>query len=117
MVEQHDGPLKFETPGYTSDIGGLLHAWLVAYDATGKELYLAKAMTMANAMVTIQKVKYGGNYINTFWGDGAGLDQWVNCHMANATHLIEFGQLLKKKGLFVKVNPDSGKDLDYLKKK
>jgi maltose/maltodextrin transport system substrate-binding protein len=72
----------------------LMDAYGTAYETTGKELYLAKGIAIANAMTVLQKVS-GGNFVNTYWVKSNEWGGWPNCHEYSARKLIEFGETLK----------------------
>jgi maltose/maltodextrin transport system substrate-binding protein len=86
-----------------------IRVYSLAYETTGKELYLAKAVAFANAMTVLQK-ESGGNFVNTYWKkarDGNDWGDWPNCHVYSARTMIEFGNFLKRHRLRISLNPES----------
>ena len=65
-----------------------MDACMAAYRATGKKLYLAKAITMANAHVEIIRLSKG--CIPTWWMPGADAAGWPNCPAISAVSLARF---------------------------
>jgi maltose/maltodextrin transport system substrate-binding protein len=67
-----------------------------AYTATGKEIYLAKARTLANAMTLVQKEANGiyPTYFTLYQKD-----RWLNCDMRSAHVMFFLADEMKKKGL------------------
>ncbi|HUU29789.1 MAG TPA: hypothetical protein VM123_18460 [archaeon] len=61
-----------------------------AYQATGKKLYLAKALSLANSM-TIAQDPDTGRY-PTWWGPGRNAPGWINCAVADAHTMLDFGK-------------------------
>ncbi len=63
------------------------------YEKTGDELYLAKAVALANNMTQIQQ-RYGGRY-RTWWQktDGGWQEDWINCTHYDAVVMHAFGTL------------------------
>ncbi len=88
-------------------------AYRLAYEATGKELHLAKAVAFANAMTVLQK-ESGGAFVNTYWRKAGNLNDWgdwPNCHEYSAQALLRFGEFLRGRGLRVPVaSPDDAGD-------
>ena len=86
-------PSVLEQYAYMVPITGiaanLMAAYQAAYEATGKEIYLAKAASFANAMTVLQK-RNGGEYVGTFWNPGRPGD-WPNVHEYAARALAAFG--------------------------
>ena len=77
--------------------------WQAAYEATGNELHLAKAVAFANAMTAIQK-KSGGDFVSTYWRTGKGDGNWPNCHVGSSRALLDFDVRLKARGMSVPAN-------------
>lgn len=86
-------PSVLEQYAYMVPITGiaanLMAAYQAAYEATGKEIYLAKAASFANAMTVLQK-RNGGEFVGTFWNPGPPGD-WPNVHEYAARSLAAFG--------------------------
>ncbi len=77
----------------------------LAYEVTGKELYLAKSVAFANAMTVLQK-EGGGLFVNTYWRKPINLNDWgdwPNCHEHSARALLRLGDFLRERGLRVPV--------------
>ncbi len=66
------------------------------YEKTGDELYLAKAVALANNMTQIQQ-RCGGRY-RTWWQktDGGWQQDWINCTHYDAVVMHAFGTLCAK---------------------
>ncbi|MCS6851449.1 MAG: hypothetical protein NZ700_09820, partial [Gemmataceae bacterium] len=73
----------------------LMSAYAIAYETTGKELHLAKAVALANAMTVLHKAS-GGGFVNTYWRPDSNWGDWPNCHEYSARKLIQLGELLSK---------------------
>jgi hypothetical protein len=102
VEEQHTGACDFADHAHSSDMTGIMIGYQAIYELTGKELYLAKAVAMANAVTLYQK-ECGGNYAHTPWKTGfAGAFTWPNCHVYNARNLLGFGRMLEERKLRVK---------------
>ena len=71
--------------------GAYLNACRLAHEATGKELYLAKAVSFANAMTVLQ-ARSSGPFVPTGWKPSEGWGDWLNCHVACARALLKFGR-------------------------
>jgi hypothetical protein len=68
---------------------------LQAYLTTHKRLYLAKALSLANAMTVMQKAN-GGSYSAYFTKHPiAQSDQWINCIVYPAEGMIFLGKKMK----------------------
>jgi maltose/maltodextrin transport system substrate-binding protein len=105
VEEQHTGACDFADHAHSSDMTGIMIGYQAIYELTGKELYLAKAVAMANAVTLYQK-ECGGNYAHTPWKTGfTGAFTWPNCHVYNARNLLGFGRMLEERKLRVKVDP------------
>lgn len=65
-----------------------MDACMAAYRATGKKLYLAKAITMANAHVEI--IRRSKGCIPTWWRPGENDKGWPNCPALSAVSLARF---------------------------
>jgi hypothetical protein len=99
------GPWVLEQYAYMVPITGsaanMMDAYAAAYEATGKELYLAKAITFANAMTVILK-KNGGKYVGAFWNsDRPG--GWPNVHQYSARALARLDETLRRRNVRVAV--------------
>ncbi|MCS7016372.1 MAG: hypothetical protein NZM42_09700 [Gemmatales bacterium] len=70
-----------------------MSVYVLAYEATGKELYLAKAVTLANAFTVLQKAS-GGSFVNTYWTPVNTWGDWPNCHEFSARKLLELADFL-----------------------
>jgi maltose/maltodextrin transport system substrate-binding protein len=101
-------PCVLEQYAYMVPVSGsaaiLMDAYRVAYETTGKELYLAKAIAFANAMTVIQK-KNGGDYVGTFWNPG-NPGGWPNVHAYSSSALARLGGMLSTRNLRVPVKTD-----------
>ena len=62
-----------------------------AYEATGKELYLAKAQTLADTLTVLQDPDTGR--YPTYW-DPDEPAIWINCVTSDARVMLELGRLL-----------------------
>ena len=73
-----------------------IESFQVAYEATGKEIYLAKARSLANSM-TIAQDSLTGEY-PTYWEYERRhqLDGWINCATADARAMLGFADFLDK---------------------
>jgi hypothetical protein len=74
----------------------LILSFVAAYEATGKELYIAKAVALANNMTRIQK-HFGGRY-TTWWqtnNQGWTYD-WINCAIFDAEVMMSFHDKIRK---------------------
>jgi maltose/maltodextrin transport system substrate-binding protein len=73
-----------------------IETFQVAYEATGKEIYLAKARSLANSM-TIAQDSLTGEY-PTYWEYERRhqLDGWINCATADARAMLGFADFLDK---------------------
>jgi hypothetical protein len=73
-----------------------IETFQIAYEATGKEIYLAKARSLANAM-TIAQDSLTGEY-PTYWEYERRhqLDGWINCATADARAMLGFADLMDK---------------------
>jgi hypothetical protein len=71
-----------------------MDACMAAYRATGKKLYLAKAITMANAHVKIIRDSKG--CIPTWWIPGKDDAGWPNCPATSAVSLARFASEIAK---------------------
>lgn len=102
-------PAALEQYRYMVPVSGMaaqmMAAFQAAYEATGKELYLAKAAALANAMTVLQKTN-GGSYVGTFWNPG-GPGDWPNVHAYAARALADFGEMLRRRKLRVQVLADA----------
>ncbi|MBN2289668.1 MAG: hypothetical protein JXQ83_10085 [Candidatus Glassbacteria bacterium] len=72
---------------------GFISIFRQAYQATGKELYLAKAVSLANTMTRVQDPQTG--YLPTWWEKNT-LDKfgWINCGIYDARVMWEFGTFM-----------------------
>lgn len=80
----------------------LLKAFQRAYEVTGKELYLAKAVTMANVLTAIQADSRGG-FVGTFWSP-RNPGGWPNVHVYGARVLAGFADLLQQRNMQLKIS-------------
>ena len=73
-----------------------IETFKIAYEATGKEIYLAKAWSLANSM-TIAQDSLTGEY-PTYWEYERRhqLDGWINCATADARAILGFADFLDK---------------------
>lgn len=73
-------------------------AFLEAYRATGDELFLAKAMALADQLTRVQKPN---GMIPTHWMDESCIANpdyfWVNCHISSVLALSELSEFLGEK--------------------
>lgn len=73
----------------------LIKTFFQAYLTTQKRLYLAKALSLANAMTVMQKAN-GGSYSAYFTKHPiAESDQWINCIVYPAEGMIFLGKKMK----------------------
>jgi len=68
----------------------LIATYQALHEATGDDLYLAKAISLANNMTAIQK-RYDGRY-STWWRSHelAADQDWLNCAVYDARVMLEF---------------------------
>ncbi len=72
-------------------------AWTVAYDHTGKDVYLDKARSLANSIVNFQ-TKNAGQYRTWLYLDGKRADRnWDNAATEAATAILALNNTLIKK--------------------
>ena len=73
-----------------------IETFQIAYETTGKEIYLAKARSLANSM-TIAQDSLTGEY-PTYWEYERRhqLDGWINCATADARAMLGFADFLDK---------------------
>lgn len=76
-------------------VAHLMSVYGIAYEATGKELYLAKAVALANGLTVLQKAS-GGNFVDTYYTPRPSWGDWPNCHEYSARKLIELGELVNR---------------------
>ena len=94
-LEQYD----YYTPIDASAASAIL-AFRKAYEVTGKELYLAKAISLADAQTYAQNLG-GGIYPTNQMGLKEGAvqpkvwDGWINCATVTASALLELEKTLK----------------------
>ena len=88
-LEQYD----YYTP-IDATMANFVRSFLVAWKATGEELYLEKARAMADCIVRNQR-KDGT--IPTYFDSRGGSD-WVNCMASSADSLMAFAEALKSAG-------------------
>ena len=69
-------------------IGIMISAWQAAYKATGKELYLAKARSLANTMTVAQQHFGGGQYPT--WVRKTEGEIWLNNTVHAARLMLDF---------------------------
>lgn len=84
-----------------------IDVYMLAYEVTNKELYLAKAVAFANAMTVLLK-ESGGCFVNTYWVKQKNTNAWAwgdwpNCHVHSASVLIKLGEFLKRHGIRIAV--------------
>ncbi len=72
----------------------LIAAYQALYNATGEDLYLAKAVSLANNMTVIQK-RNKGNY-STWWRvqEDEPMEDWANCAVYDTRVMLELNKLL-----------------------
>jgi maltose/maltodextrin transport system substrate-binding protein len=72
----------------------LIATYQALYSATREEIYLAKAISLANNMTVIQK-RYGGNY-STWWRiqEGEVMEDWINCAVYDTRVMLQLHNLL-----------------------
>ena len=80
----------------SSSAASLIRAFKKAYDVTGKPLYLAKAIDLANSM-TVAQDRETGRY-PTYWERNFKLKQegWINTASGCAGTMISFGKALEE---------------------
>ena len=67
-----------------------MDACLAGYQATGRKLYLAKALSVANCTTVLQS--QSGGIIPTLWNPGGGDDEWPNCPALCAKMMERFAR-------------------------
>ena len=74
-----------------------IETFQIAYEATGKEIYLAKARSLANSM-TMAQDSLTGEY-PTYWEYERRhqMDGWINCAAADARAMLGFADFLDKR--------------------
>ena len=94
VLEQYN----FYTPVNTSS-ASMIEVYRTAYDKTGKILYLAKALDLANALLYVQDPGSGHypTYLVTNLLDQEG---WINCMVYTARTILELDKYL------MKISPD-----------
>ena len=77
----------------------LIETYQTAYETTGKEIYLAKAISLANSM-TIAQDSISGEY-PTYWEFERRyqLDGWINCATADARAMLGLADFLDKQDI------------------
>jgi hypothetical protein len=75
----------------------VMETFQAAYEVTGKELYLAKAVALANAIMVARKEGIRGA------DDGAG---WPNCNVYAAQRLLRLAEFLRRRNLRVQQQAD-----------
>ncbi len=73
----------------------LIAAYQAIYNATGEDLYLAKAISLGNNMTVIQK-RYDGRY-STWWRiqEGKAMEDWINCTVYDTRIMLQLHYLLE----------------------
>ncbi len=90
VLEQY----KFYTPiARSSDM--LFKAYLKAYERTGKKIYHAKAVALANTLTVAQEY-HGGGEIPTHLRKNLPEKNWLNCGIYPAILLIEHAEKLEE---------------------
>ncbi len=80
-----------------STMARFIIAWTVAYDHTGKDVYLDKARSLANSIVNFQ-TKNAGQYRTWLYLDGKRADRnWDNAATEAATAILALNNTLIKK--------------------
>jgi hypothetical protein len=69
----------------------MMYTYLKAYEVTGRQLYLAKALALATAMANSNNKR--GGYA---WNMGGGSASWANCNAFSAGHMLIFSEFLEK---------------------
>lgn len=72
----------------------MLDTYAKAYTATGKDIYLAKARSIANSFTVVQKL-HNGNYqtmFSKYW-----VSDWLNSIVYSSKTMMEFDELQKNK--------------------
>lgn len=86
----------------TGSVAKLMGAFQAAYLVTGKEIYLAKAAALANAMTVLQ-ARNGGNYVGVTWNPAERSGGWPNVHAYAAVALAAFGEMLERERLRLEI--------------
>jgi len=88
VLEQYN----FYTPVNTSS-ASMIEVYRKAYDKTGKILYLAKALDLANTLLSVQDPGSGHypTYLVTNLLDQEG---WINCMVYTASTILELDKYL-----------------------
>ncbi|MCE5270938.1 hypothetical protein LLH00_06595 [bacterium] len=97
-------PCALEQYDYYVPIDGsaanFIDVFLKAYRVTGDRLFLAKAVSLANSMVTVQN-ETGGHYPTYWWRSRYKLSDrfgWINCSIASAKTMYRLGAFLEQQG-------------------
>ncbi len=103
----------------------LIATYQAIYEATGEDLYLAKAISLANNMTVIQE-RYEGRY-STWWRllKGEFIEDWINCAVYDSRVMLKLHQFVearnRKEGdisekdlLFFLSQPPSEKNLSEM---
>ncbi|HAZ03047.1 MAG: hypothetical protein A2W90_17395 [Bacteroidetes bacterium GWF2_42_66] len=79
----------------------MMESFLKAYEVTGKAIYLAKAVELANAM-TVAQIPENGRY-PTYWQlnerriEGSGWIDWLNCTSYSAKIMFKMAEFINRK--------------------
>jgi maltose/maltodextrin transport system substrate-binding protein len=88
---------NFYTPVNASS-GNMIEVFMQAYDRTGKILYLAKAMDLANTIVDTQNSQTG-HYPTYLVSDLLDQEGWINCMVYTANVIDELDRFLKERSI------------------
>jgi len=89
VLEQY----KYYVP-VDASAASMILAYAKAYEATGEQLYLAKATALANMMTIWQDMQSG--YLPTRWLVGRGDINWLNCATYDIQALLTLDSVLSK---------------------
>lgn len=90
VLEQYN----FYTPVNTSS-ASMINVYLTAFDKTGKILYLAKALDLANTLLHVQD-PVSGHYPTYLVTNLLDQEGWINCMVYTARTILEMDQYLNK---------------------
>ncbi|MEE9463817.1 MAG: hypothetical protein V3V53_18415 [Bacteroidales bacterium] len=90
VLEQYN----FYTPVNTSS-ASMINVYRTAYDKTGKILYLAKALDLANTLLHVQDA-ISGHYPTYLVSNLLDQEGWINCMVYTARTIMELDEYLKE---------------------
>lgn len=74
----------------------LIRGYLMAYKKTGKKLYWAKTVELANTM-TVAQLTETGQYPTYWWKSDLKNGGWINCAYADVKAMMEMDDFTKNK--------------------